>query len=105
MTTETSSHQIQIGKEIGDITDQTLSFFAQIGVEAVGMPTRYVMERGTNPTTRPLIPPTQTGPRGPIGTPWDEAELREIKTRIASFGLTVATANLPPLLPLRSPPS
>lgn len=87
--------QPQIGKEIGDVAEETLRFFAQIGVEVVGMPTRYNEKAGTNPTKRPLIPPTQTKSLGPLHQPWDDAELQQIKSRIESFGFSVATANLP----------
>ncbi len=85
---------IKIGKELGDVSEDTLRFFKQIGVEHVGMPTRYVTEPGAVPTTRPLVPPAQTGPVGEMGAPWDEAELRHIKARIESFGLTPTMAAL-----------
>lgn len=86
---------IQIGKELGDVAESTLRFFRQIGVEAVGMPSRYSTEVGMNPTVRPLIPPAQTAPVTPLTAPWDVEELRRIKTRIESFGLTVASIGLP----------
>ncbi|MCB0100180.1 MAG: hypothetical protein KDE46_30820, partial [Caldilineaceae bacterium] len=66
---------LQIGKEIGDVAEETLRFFAQIGVEAVGMPTRFNTTPGANPTTRPLIPPPQTQPAPSLATPWDEDEM------------------------------
>lgn len=87
--------QLQIGKEIGDVAEETLRFFTQIGVEAVGMPTRFNTTAGANPTTRPLIPPAQTAPHPSPTAAWDEEELRAVKGRIESFGLAVATANLP----------
>ena len=86
---------LQIGKEIGDVAEETLRFFAQIGVETVGMPTRFNTTPGANPTTRPLIPPAQTQPAPSLRAPWDEDEMRAVKERIESFGLAVATANLP----------
>jgi len=91
------THQsaIKIGKGLGDVAADTLRFFRQIGVEEVGMPTHYITKAGTPPTRRPHVPPTQTGPAGPLGPPWDEHELRAIKTRIESFGLTPTMAALP----------
>lgn len=85
---------IRIGKGIGDIAETTLRFFRQIGVEDVHMPTRWNERAGTGPTTRPLIPPTQTGAVGRQGRVWDEAELRCIRDRIASFGLQATVAGL-----------
>ena len=86
---------IKIGKELGDVAETTLRFYKQIGVEVVGMPTRFNTNPGANPTTRPLVPPAQTGPVGPQSYVWNEAELRRIKTRIESFGLIPITAALP----------
>ncbi len=57
--------QIKIGKGIGDISEQTLRFYRQIGVDAVAMPTRWRTEPGTG--ERKLVPPTQTGPKGAQG--------------------------------------
>lgn len=88
-------NDIKIGKELGDVAETTLRFFRQIGVEAVGMPTRWNETPGTRPTTRPLVPPTQQGPVGPQPPAWDEAEVRRIKARIETFGLTPIQANLP----------
>ena len=45
--------QIKIGKGIGDISEQTLRFYRQIGVDAVGMPTRWRTEPGTGRTQTP----------------------------------------------------
>lgn len=87
--------QIQIGKEIGDVAESTLRFFRQIGVESIGMPSRYSTDPRTNPTIRPLIPPAQTKPTAPLSAPWDEEELRRVKQRIEAFGFRVASTNLP----------
>ena len=90
----TRHSDIRIGKEVGDLAEETLRFFRQIGVEVVGIPTRYTMQAGTTPTVRPLIPPTQTGRRKNPLNRWDEHELRKNLERIASFGLKPASANL-----------
>lgn len=86
---------IKIGKDLGDVAEETLRFFRQIGVDAVSMPTRYVTEPGTVPTRRPHVPPTQRGPAGPMPPPWDAEEMRAIRARIESFGLTPMVAALP----------
>lgn len=85
----------QVGKELGDVALITLRFFRQIGVEVVGMPTRWNETAGTNPTKRPLVPPAQTAPPSAQPPAWDEEELRRIKSRIEAFGLTPVQANLP----------
>jgi len=86
---------IKIGKEVGDVAETTLRFFRQIGVEVVGIPTRWNTIPGTRPTTRPLVPETQQGPAGPQAPPWDEEELQRIIAQIERFGLSAVQANLP----------
>ena len=81
-----ANSDIKVGKELGDVASQTLRFFKQIGVEAVGMPARYNLTPGTNPTKRPLIPPTQKKPAGPIAI-WHEDELQQVKQAIVDGGL------------------
>ena len=88
---EASSRGIKIGKGLSDVSEGTLRFYKQIGVEIVGMPTRYV----ENIRRRPLVPPAQMGPHGSQPPPWDEAELWRIKERIESFGLTPSQIGLP----------
>jgi mannonate dehydratase len=86
--------RIRIGKGIGDIDESTLRFFKQIGVEDVHMPTRWNERAGSTPTVRPHVPPTAKGPSGAIGKPWDLAELKRIKERIAEFELDATVAGL-----------
>ena len=85
---------IKIGKGLGDIAETTLRFFKQIGVEEVSMPTRWNEMAGTGGTTRPFVPPTQSGPPGAQGDPWDVDLLKRIRDRIASFDLTPTVAAL-----------
>ncbi len=85
---------IRIGKGIGDISPQTLRFFRQLGVEDVHMPTRWNERANARPTVRPHVPPAQTAPSGPVGTPWDQAELERIKERIDAYDLQATVANL-----------
>ena len=91
---ENATPGIKIGKGLGDVSEETLRFYRQIGLEEVGMPARFNRRTGTEPTVRPLVPATQRGPRGPQGKPWDEAELVRIKDWIESFGLRPAVMGL-----------
>ncbi len=86
---------MQIGKELGDVAATTLRFFRQIGVEVVGIPTRWNVTPGTRPTTRPLVPETQRGPVGAQPPAWNEDELRRIIHQIEAAGLQPVQANLP----------
>jgi len=85
---------IRIGKGIGDISEGTLKFFKQIGVEDVHMPTRWNENPNSNPTVRPHVPPTAKGKSGPIGKQWDLAELKRVKERIAEYELEATVAGL-----------
>jgi len=86
--------KIRIGKGIGDVSESTLRFFKQIGVEDVHMPTRWSENPNSNPTVMPHVPPTAKGPSGKIGKPWDLDELRRIKQRIADFEMEATVAGL-----------
>ena len=83
--------RIRIGKGLGDVSDYSLRFYRQIGVEAVHIPSRPVMEA----RSRPLVPPTQHGPIGPQPEPWDEGALRQIVERVAAHDLQVTGIGLP----------
>ena len=81
-----------IAKQLADVSDVTLRFFRQIGVEAVGVPARLVTELRRS---RPHVPPAQEGPAGPQPPPWDAAELQGVCDRVRSFGLEPYAAALP----------
>jgi mannonate dehydratase len=85
------SHQIKIGKGLGDTAEETLGFYRQIGVETVRMPPRLRMEV----TARGLVPPSQSGPRGPQPEVWEEGALCEVAEHIRAFGLAPSAMNLP----------
>ena len=85
---------IKIGKGLGDIAETTLRFFKQVGVEEVSMPKRWNEKAGTGGTTRPFVPPTQTGPSGGVGDVWDEDLLMRIRDRIEAFGLRATVTAL-----------
>ena len=79
-----SPHRLKIAKGLRDVSDQSLRFFRQMGVEHVVMPTRY----RTTVAKRGLVPPKDPGPRSDqMLEPWDAGELIKIKKRIESFGL------------------
>jgi mannonate dehydratase len=88
-------HEIKIGKGLGDVSESTLRFCKQVGVEAVSMPTRWSEQTGKAPGTRLLVPKTQTGPSGRQPDPWDRSELLRIRERIESFDLIPEVAGLP----------
>jgi mannonate dehydratase len=97
MTTTTQSHtartyQVKIGKQVADLSESSLRFYRQIGVELVGVPSRYV---DTPRSSRPLVPPAQEGPHGPQPPPYDPDELRRICDRVREFGLEPETISLP----------
>jgi len=53
--------RVRIGKQLGDLTDASLRFYRQIGVEDASLPGRYLTEVRRS---RPLPPPAQEGPGG-----------------------------------------
>ncbi len=87
-------NKIRIGKGIGDVAEETLRFFKQIGVEDVHMPMRWNEKRNTTPTVRPHVPPPSKGKSGGIGDKWDLDELKRIKERITEFELEATVAGL-----------
>ena len=87
------SSEVKISMRLSDLSTERLNFYRQIGVEAVNMPTHYTMQSVARPLA-PHVPPTQKGPRGPIGAPWDEGELVRIRDRIHAFNLVPATMGL-----------
>jgi mannonate dehydratase len=90
--TQPSRGRVLIAKQLADVSDATLRFFRQIGVEAVGVPTRLVTEVRRS---RPHVPPAQEGPAGPQPPPWDADGLRRVCDRVRAFGLEPYTATLP----------
>jgi mannonate dehydratase len=58
------------------------------------MPTRWNEKAGSGGTTRPFVPPSQTGPHRDQGPVWDEAVLMRIRQRIESFELKPTVAGL-----------
>ena len=85
---------IKIGKGIRNVSEETLRFYNQIGVEEVSMPTRYHVPATDFLPPRPLVLLTQSGPKGDQGPPWDESELIRVKDRFESFGLIPTVSSL-----------
>jgi len=81
-----------IGKEVGDVSDTTLRFLRQIGVEHVGLPAQTSTEPARS---RPLVPPPQEEPAGSQPPPWDGAVLRGLRDRVERFGLVASAIALP----------
>ncbi len=81
----------KISKELGNLAEQTLRFYRQIGVEEVAVPARF----NTRINLRPLVPPTQTKAAGPMRPMWDEDELVRICDYVRGFELEPAAIALP----------
>lgn len=81
----------KIGKGLGNLAEETLRFFRQIGVEEVAVPVRL----NADSNLRPLVPPAQLKAPGPLPPMWDEEELQQIAARVRSFDLEPTIVNLP----------
>lgn len=81
----------KIGKGLGNLREETLRFFRQIGVEEVAVPTRL----NADSNLRPLVPPAQLKAPGPLPPIWDEEELARIAAHVRAFDLEPTIINLP----------
>lgn len=88
----TTTHQIKIGKQLGDLSEKSLRFYRQIGVEAVALPARFITEQRAS---RPLVPPVQDRPAGPQAPPWDLDELCRMCDQVRAFDLVPSSIALP----------
>jgi hypothetical protein len=87
----TSDHRLKVGKGLRDLSDETLTFFKQIGIEHVTMPTRLNLTR----RKRGPVPSTDRGPRNDgLLRPWDSDDLKRIKDYLAERGLTAGMVHL-----------
>src|SRR5437868_5032057 len=83
---------MKIGKQLGDLSETTLRFYRQIGVEEVGLPGRYSEEqRGS----RPHVPPAQLKPAALQPEPVAVAEITRRRERTAQGQLNATTLGLP----------
>jgi mannonate dehydratase len=85
-------HQVKITKGLGDLSEETLRFYRQIGVDEVGLPARFVTAMRAS---RPHIPPAQMKGAGPQPDPWRVDDLRRMRERAAAFGLEATSMALP----------
>ena len=83
---------LKIAKGLRDVSDETVNFFLQMGVEYVKMPTRF----NTRRSKRGLVPATGRGPQNydPI-QPLDADELIKIKSHLSGRGLKAESVSLP----------
>ncbi len=80
---------IKLGMGMLDLSDATLKFVRQLGVEWFGCPAQYIVD--SHP--RGLVPAGGRAPGGSSG-PWNEAEIARIKSRVESFGLKLGAVPL-----------
>jgi len=81
----------KIGKGLGNLAEETLRFFRQIGVEEVAVPARF----NVNVNLRPLVPAAQLKAPGPLPPMWDEEELERIVGHVRAFDLEPTIMDLP----------
>ncbi len=85
LSAQTPEPRLKVAKGLRDLSDETIAFYKQMGVEHVVMPTRF----NTKPSKRDLIPATDNGPQDDsLLEPWDAAELERIKDYLAEHGLS-----------------
>tara|TARA_B100000945_G_scaffold108166_1_gene85721 strand:- start:136 stop:1155 length:1020 start_codon:yes stop_codon:yes gene_type:complete len=82
---------MKICKALGNIRKETLCFYQQIGVEQVNIPPY----KNSNLQLRPLVPPPQKNPPGPMPEKWDENELNYICEQVRAFELEPTAIELP----------
>ena len=86
-----SGFRLKLAKGLRDLADETLTFFKQLGVEHVVMPTRFNLKA----SKRGLVPGTDNGPQNDnILQPWDAAELERIKDYLGERGLSAEMVHL-----------
>jgi mannonate dehydratase len=74
---------LKIAQGLGDVAEETLRFYAQLGIRYVAMPAAY----NTAVRKRPLSPPAAKPPGPDRSRPWDEGTLARVKERIEAAGL------------------
>ncbi len=83
--------QIKVAKGLRDLSDETLSFFKQLGVRHVVMPGNFNLKA----SKREMVPPADFGPQNDnLLQPWDAAELKRIKDYLAERGLSAEMVHL-----------
>ena len=86
-----SQHRLKLAKGLRDLSDETITFFKQLGAEHVVMPSRF----NTNRSKRGLVPSTDRGPQNDnLLQPWDADELKRIKDYLGERGLSAEMVHL-----------
>jgi mannonate dehydratase len=81
---------IRIGMGVRDLSDATLRFVRQLGVEWIASPSQLILDN----RLMGLVPPPGRAPGG-TSRSWQEADIRRILARVESFGLRVGNMTLP----------
>lgn len=79
---------LKIGQRLRDVADETLAFYAQIGVQYATMPAAFRTE-----VSEGVVPPPGRAPSGEFRA-WDAEALHRIKSHIEAAGLRVELINL-----------
>jgi D-mannonate dehydratase len=84
-------HHLKLAKGLRDLSDETLAFFKQLGIEHVVMPASFNRE----PSKRDLIPGSDNGPRDdrPL-QPWKAGDLKRIREYLGERGLSAELVHL-----------
>jgi len=89
MPAQSAASRIKLGMGMLDLSDATLKFVRQLGVEWFACPAQYIVD--SHP--RGLVPAAGRAPGGSSG-PWKETEIRRVKQRVESFGLQLGVLAL-----------
>ena len=82
---------MKICKALGNIDENSLRFYQQIGVEQVNIPPSI----NSDLKLRPLVPPAQKEPPLPMPKKWNKDELNCICDQVRSFNLDPTEIELP----------
>jgi len=85
---------IRVGMRLGELSEGTLRFYRQIGVEAVELPQRYSTDPPARPVA-PLLPPAEQQRAGAQPPPYKAEDLRRMRERAEEFGLEAIQIMLP----------
>ena len=85
------SHRLKLAQGLRDLSDESIAFIKQLGIDHVVMPTSFDLE----PSKRGLIPATDNGPRSdrPLER-WKTADLKRIKDHLAERGLSAEMVHI-----------
>ena len=84
--------RVHIGKGLGSLSEDTLRFFRQIGVDQVLLPANGREQSGH----RPLVPPPQTGPSPLAMAHWEKDRIAAEVARVQAVGLQAVGIPLNP---------